>query len=60
MCSKTFAAPTKDEAQSTNFMRPGDVYGVGKREPIGKMSNSGKSVVPMGSQVTVITDGFFE
>lgn len=41
--SKTFAAPTKEQATTGRFMDAGDSYGVGFRTPVGKEKASNAS-----------------
>ena len=36
--SRTFAAPTKDQATTGRFMVAGDYHGVGFRTPVGKFT----------------------
>lgn len=50
MCSKTFAAPTKEQATTGMFMRAGDDYGVGHKNPIGKLEASKEMAVPQESK----------
>jgi len=48
--SKTFAAPTKDQAFSGKFMAAGDDYGVGFAQPIGTTKETSKLYVPQESR----------
>ena len=50
MCSKTFAAPTKEQATTGMFMSAGDDYGVGFKQPVGKTVASKGSAIPMESK----------
>jgi hypothetical protein len=50
MSSKTFAAPTKEQATTGMFMPAGDNYGVGFKQPLGKLKASKGSAVPMESK----------
>lgn len=36
---KTFAAPSKEQATTGRFMAPGDRYGVGHKQPVGREGN---------------------
>ncbi len=45
--SKTFAAPTKEQATTGRFMVAGDNYGVGFKQPVGKESASGIKSGPL-------------
>ena len=47
MSSKTFAAPTKEQATTGRFMQAGDNYGVGHRTPVGKTTCSGPASGPI-------------
>jgi hypothetical protein len=48
--SRTFIAPTKEQATTGYFMDAGDSYGVGFRVPVGKEKPSGKHAIPMESK----------
>jgi len=37
--SKDFAAPSKEMATTGRFMNAGDNYGVGHKQPVGRMGN---------------------
>lgn len=39
--SKNFAAPSKEQATTGRFMPPGDDYGIGFRQNVGKEQASG-------------------
>ena len=45
--SKTFIAPTKEEATTGRFMDAGDEYGVGFKAPVGKMKAEGLNKGPI-------------
>lgn len=45
--SKTFASPSKEQATTGRFMPPGDDYGVGFNQPIGKEKVSGMASGPI-------------
>lgn len=40
MCSKEFTSPDHDQALYSGYMAPGDVFGVGHRQPVGKFKAS--------------------
>ena len=42
--SKTFAAPSKEQATTGRFMQAGDDYGVGHRQPVGHAENPKQDV----------------
>jgi hypothetical protein len=45
--SRTFVAPTKDQATTGRFMPGGDSYGVGFNQPVGSHKVSSKPAMPM-------------
>jgi hypothetical protein len=48
--SSTFIAPTKEQATTGMFMRAGDDYGLGFKEPIGKIKATKGMAVPQESK----------
>ncbi len=44
--SKSFVAPTKEQATTGRFMDAGDYYGVGHKQPVGTEKMSDKSPIP--------------
>lgn len=47
--SGNFAAPTKEEATTGNFMAAGDFYGSGYRNPTGTLRATSMSPIPRKS-----------
>lgn len=45
--SATFQAPDKEEATTGRFMPAGDDFGIGFRQPVGKMNASGMDSGPI-------------
>lgn len=58
--SREFAAPTKDQATTGSFMRPGDSYGVGFKTPVGKVKAASKGENPiLQESMTIEVDEMF-
>lgn len=47
--SKDFVGPTKDQATTGRYMRAGDDYGSGHKNPVGTEKVSNKSPIPRRS-----------
>lgn len=58
--SKTFSAPTKEQATTGLYMQAGDDYGVGYRNPVGKEKASSIHLGPIPMQSKCFNPDLYE